>query len=52
MRILELTARRKTGRPFLPERPSMNDLMNALRAAKETPSGFPRKALHRKTVPW
>jgi len=40
MRVLELATRRKTVRHFLPERPSMDDLMNALRAAKEAPSGM------------
>ena len=40
MRVPELARRRKTVRKFRPERPPMEDLLKAIRAAKEAPSGM------------
>lgn len=40
MRILELARRRKTVRKFLPERPPEEDVLRAIAAAKEAPSGM------------
>ena len=40
MRVLELARRRKTVRKFLPEMPPKEDLMKAIKAAKEAPSGM------------
>ncbi len=40
MRVLELAKRRKTVRQFLPDRPPMEDILKAIEAAKEAPSGM------------
>jgi len=40
MRVLELAKRRKTVRKFLSDKPPKEDIMKALKAAKEAPSGM------------
>ena len=40
MRVLELAKRRKTVRKFLPDKPPMEDILKAIEAAKEAPSGM------------
>jgi nitroreductase len=40
MRVLELAKRRKTVRQFLPDKPPMEDVLTAIKAAKEAPSGM------------
>lgn len=40
MRVLELARRRKTVREFLPDRPPKEDILKAIEAAKEAPSGM------------
>jgi len=40
MRVLELARRRKTVRSFLPDKPPREDILKALKVAKEAPSGM------------
>ncbi|WP_297521248.1 nitroreductase family protein [Thermococcus sp.] len=40
MRVLELAKRRRIVRRFLPDRPPKEDIMKAIEAAKEAPSGM------------
>ncbi|MBP1912399.1 nitroreductase family protein [Thermococcus stetteri] len=40
MRVLELAKRRKTVRKFMPDKPPKEDILKAIEAAKEAPSGM------------
>ncbi|NJE08632.1 nitroreductase family protein [Thermococcus sp. M39] len=46
MKVLELAKRRKTVRKFLSEKPPLSDVMRAIEAAKEAPSGMNAQPWH------